>query len=75
MYDTSVQKALKAIPELKTFEQLLQESTLSELDKQIFRLHYLEDKDFAFIADELGYSESGIRKRHRRAIKKLSSIL
>ena len=75
MYDTSVQKALKAIPELKTFEQLLQESTLSELDKQIFRLHYLEDKDFAFIADELGYSESGIRKRHKRAIKKLSSIL
>ena len=74
-YDTSVQKALKSIPEVKTFEQILQESTLSELDKEIFRLHYLEDKDFAFIADKLGYSESGIRKKHGKAIKKLSSIV
>lgn len=75
MYDTSVQKALKEIAEIDVFEKILSSSTLSELDKSIFRLHYLEDKDFTYIADELGYSESGIRKRHWKALKKLRKIL
>ena len=75
MYDVSVQRALKDIAEVDIFEKILNSSTLSELDKTIFRLHYLEEKDFGFIADELGYSESGIRKRHGKAIRKLSKIL
>lgn len=75
MYDVSVQRTLRDIPTVSTFEEILSASTLSELDKEIFRKHYLDEKDFAFIADELGYSESGIRKRHWKAVKKLSKIL
>ena len=74
-YDVSVQRTLKDIPKVSTFEEILNKSTLNELDKEIFRLHYLEEKDFAFIADKLGYSESGIRKRHSKALKKLSKII
>ena len=75
MYNTTVQKALKEIPRLESFEQLLSESTLNELDKEILRMHYLDEKDFSYIADSLGYSESGIKKRHGKALKKLSSII
>ena len=43
-------------------------------DKTIMILHYLKDKDFRYIADELGYSESTIKYRHKKAIKKLSKL-
>lgn len=75
MYNTTTQRALRDVAQVETFEDILNASTLSDLDKQIFRLHYLKEQDFAFIADQLGYSESGIRKRHARAIKKLSKII
>lgn len=75
MYNTSTQHALKEIASLEDFEGLLEASTLTALDKQIFKMHYLHEKDFAFIADSLGYSESGIRKRHLKALKKLSTLL
>lgn len=74
MYDVSVQRKLRSIPRISTFEDVLNQATISELDKRILRLHYLEEKDFAAIADELGYSESGIRKRHGRIMKKLSEV-
>lgn len=75
MYDVSMQRKLKEIPDLSTFEGILKASTLNELDKKILRMHYLEELDYAFIADTLGYSESGIKKRHKKALKKLSKII
>lgn len=75
MYDMSMQRKLKEIPDLSSFEGLLEVSTLCDLDKKILRMHYLEEKDYAFIADSLGYSESGIKKRHMKALKKLSNII
>lgn len=73
-YDTSVQRTLRALPSISSFEGVLNSSTLSELDKQILRMHYLEEKNFAYIGDVLGYSESGIRKRHLRAMKKIGRL-
>jgi len=75
MYNVSMQRKLRDIPKISTFEDVLNQATISKLDKEILRLHYLEDKNFAIIADELGYSESGIRKRHMKILKKLSGIL
>lgn len=74
-YDTSVQKKLKAIPSVNSFEDLLSALAVSELDKQILRMHYIEEKDFQFIADMLGYSESWIRKRHYKALHKVRKLL
>lgn len=74
-YDTTVQRKLKAIPSVNSFEDLLSALAISELDKQILRMHYIEEKDFQLIADTLGYSESWVRKRHYRALTKVRKLL
>lgn len=66
---------LKEICLVTAFEDLLDLCTLSDIDKEIFRLHYLKEKDFRFIGDELGFSESAIKQRHRKALKKLGNII
>lgn len=70
-----VRRKIKDIPSAVTFNDLLDASTLSERDKEILRLHYLQEKDFRFIGDKLGYSESTIKYRHRKALKKLGALI
>lgn len=70
-----VRRKIKSIPSIESFDQLLEVSTLSDEDKEILRLHYLKDKDFRYIGDMLGYSESTIKYRHRKALKKLSKLI
>lgn len=67
-------KRLKSIPSISRFDELLEESTLSDLDKEILRLHYLKEKDFRYIGDMLGYAEVTIKKRHIKALKKISEL-
>lgn len=71
---TETRKRLKDIPSIVTFDALLEQSTLSDLDKEILRLHYLKEKDFRYIGDLLGYAEVTIKKRHLKALKKLSNL-
>lgn len=66
---------LKEIVEIQTFSDLLDRCILSEEDRRIMELHYLQDKDLRYIADILGYSEGTIKKRHRKVLKKLKQIL
>lgn len=66
---------IKEIASIKTFNELLDASTLSQDDKEMLRLHYIEEKDFRYIGDMLGYSEHTIKTRHKRALQKLSKIL
>ena len=67
-------KRLKGIASISRFDDLLNESTLSDLDKEILRLHYLQEKDFRYIGDMLGYAEITIKKRHLKALKKISEL-
>lgn len=66
---------LKEIYLVTAFEDLLDLCTLSDIDKEILRLHYLKEKDFRFIGDTLGFSESAVKQRHRKALKKLGNII
>lgn len=66
---------LKEINRIDTFNALLDLCTLSDTDKEILRLHYLQEKDFQYIGDALGFSESSIKARHKKAIKKLSTLM
>lgn len=66
---------LKEIVGIKTFSDLLDRCIMSEEDRRIMELHYLQDKDLRYIADLLGYSEGTIKKRHRKVLKKLNQIL
>ena len=68
-------KVLKDIATIDTFNEIVDASTLSNEDKQILREHYLHGKNFAYIADELGYAEITIIKRHKKILQKLSTIL
>ncbi len=66
---------IKDIARVDVFRELLDSCTLSDIDKQILCMHYLEERDYAYIGDVLGFSESGIKKRHRKALKKISRVL
>lgn len=68
-------KKLKGIASVSSFYSLINSATLSQTDKQILILHYIDEKDFRFIGDTLGYSESTIKKKHRRILAKLSKVL
>ena len=66
---------IKGIASVSSFYSLIDSVTLSQTDKQILILHYIDEKDFRFIGDTLGYSESTIKKKHRRILAKLGKVL
>ena len=74
-YNKTTQHSLQEIPDVKSFEEIIQALAISEEDKTLMRLHYLEDKSFQYIADELGLSESWVKKKHLKILKKLNKIL
>lgn len=57
------------------FDELLEESMLNENEKKMMKMFYIENKTLRYIADELGYSEQGIAKMHKRILKKIESLL
>jgi len=66
---------LKQIPGVSSFNELIESATITDEDRIILRLHYLQGQDFRLIGDTLGYSESTIKRRHRKALKKIGMIL
>lgn len=48
---------------------------ISDEEKELMRLHYIQKKDFRFIGDTLGYSEASIKAKHRKILKKLNKLL
>lgn len=70
-----IKHRVKDIPDIRSFNSLLEASTLSDLDKEILRMHYLQERDFGYIADMLGYNQKTIESRHRKALIKLSKLL
>lgn len=57
------------------FYSLINSCIMSEEDRQILKMIYIEDKTLSFIGDTLGYSESTIKSRHRKLLKKLMKLL
>jgi DNA-directed RNA polymerase specialized sigma subunit len=53
----------------------LDSCTLSEQDKTIIKLHYIQSKDFGYIADIMGFCEKTVKERHKNALKKLSKVI
>lgn len=66
---------LRDIASITAFNDLLDTCTLTDEDKELLRLHYLQGKDFRFIGDVLGFAESTVKKRHRKALRKLNKVL
>ena len=57
------------------FESILSSVILSDVDKEILRLHYLGGNSMMKISELLGYSESAIKKRHKKALRKIAKII
>lgn len=66
---------LKNIYKVSTFEALIENCILSDVEKEILRLHYLKGKDFRYIGDTLGFAEVTIKKKHKRILQKLSKLI
>ena len=70
-----IKHKIKNINRKTDFYSLLEESMLSDLEKQIMNMFYVENKSIDYIADVLGYSPQGIKKIHKRILNKLESLL
>nr|DAJ99860.1 MAG TPA: ECF sigma factor [Caudoviricetes sp.] len=66
---------VRQIPRVSTFNALLEECTISQEEKELMRLHYLENKDFCYIGDQLGYSEITMKRWHKKILRKLNKVL
>lgn len=70
-----IKKKVKSINEKTTFNAILENSMLSEKEKTLMRMYYIDKHDFNFIADTLGYSKTGVLRMHKRILSKLESLL
>lgn len=68
-------RKLQAMTLAADFEHFLNLCCLSEENKEIMRMHYIQEKDFKCIGDFLGYSESAMKKRHSKILSKLNQVL
>lgn len=66
---------VKSINKRSTFNSILEDSMLSETEKELMKMYYIDQKSLDFIADELGYSKAGILKMHKRALKKIENLI
>ena len=70
-----IRHKIQDIAEITSFNELLDACILTDEDKELMRMHYLQGKDFRYIGDMLGFAESTIKKRHRKILQKLNRIL
>ena len=72
--NADTRKKLKGISSVDEFRSILERTMLSDEEKQILILYYKEKKSLAYIADELGMSETTVKRKHRKMLMKLGSI-
>ena len=67
-------RKIKEISELKTFNDLLDRSTLNPKQKELMKLFYLEGMTFIEIGEKLGIEEITAKKWHNKALKKIKDL-
>lgn len=68
-------RKLKDMSLVADFEDVLSRCMLSDEDKEMLRMHYIQQESLAFIGDKLGYTERTMKARHKAALKKLADAL
>lgn len=48
---------------------------ISEEDKNLLSLIYIDNQDFNFIADQLSVSEPTVKFRHKRLLDRISNLI
>lgn len=68
-------RKLQAIKLKSDFLTLIEKVILSEEEKQILIMHYIDHKDFSYIGDTLGYAERSVIHKHRKILYKLKGVI
>ncbi len=68
-------KKVNDISDIHEFEALLERVKLSEIDKQILRYIYIDQLTMVNVGEKLGFSEQCIKKKHKKALKRISAII
>lgn len=66
-----IRKRLRGITSVAEFERLLNSRIITSEEKEILKMHYIEGKTLSYISDMLGYSESGIKKKHKSILRRI----
>ena len=66
---------LSDIPIKQDYISLMDSAKLTPTERQVCDYRYLCDYNMAHIGDLMGYSESGIKRIHRRALQKIEKLL
>ncbi len=66
---------LKNISSIPEYNALMSQIKLTDIERRVCDLHYLNGMSMMQIGDQLHYSESGIKHIHRRVLKKVCDTL
>lgn len=72
--NANTRRKLKHIARVEEFENILKQTMLSDEDKTILRMYYIDEKQISYIADILGLSEATVKKKHRKALLKIGEL-
>ena len=68
-------RAAREITRESRIRAAIDAANIGETNRRILRMRYIDGRCFAYIAAELGFSESQIYRRHKAAMVILSAIL
>lgn len=68
-------RKIKDIADINTFNEIVSNVKMSDTDKDILKLIYVDEQNINFIADMLGYSARTIKHRHALALQKINKII
>ena len=66
---------LRRISDVAAFNEVINAVILSEQEKQLMQLHYIDKQDFRFIGDKLGLSESSVKRKHREILRTIERYI
>ena len=66
---------LRSIGKMSDLRNELDKYVLSDEDRQIMEMLYIQKKPLDYVADMLGYSVSGIKKRHHLILCMISNYI
>ena len=75
MSHIETRRYLRRISDVAAFNEVINAVILSEQEKQLMQLHYIDKQDFRFIGDKLGLSESSVKRKHREILRTIERYI
>lgn len=70
----SVREQLILMPDLERYLDIMSKVKLTDLERQVCDMKYLRGLTLITIGEELGYSESYMKRIHQRILRKITRI-